>query len=149
MQTHRKSASDLVRRVQAQVGGWAVGSTWPPEPVSREQDSQASHLHFTMHTLQVGSLLASHYELAIFPRLGSLPGSPLAWDAGGWWEKGLTTHSSPGSYSGAHPKEAIQVTAGPIVLRLGLCPFLAGQRPEGVIPASSPTSDSQGCFPMP
>lgn len=101
------------------------------------------------HTIGGCSLLASHYELAIFPQLGSLPGSPLAWDAGGWWEKGLATHSSPGSHSGAHPTEAIQVTSGPIVLRLGLCHFLAGQRPEGVIPAGSPISDSQRCFHMP
>lgn len=40
--------------------------------------SQASHLLFTTHTPQVGSLLASPYELTILLWLGSLPGSPLA-----------------------------------------------------------------------
>ena len=110
--------------------------------MSRGQARQDSHLHFTTHTLWVGSLLASHYELAVFPRLGSLPGGPLAWDTGGWWEKGLATHPSPSSYSGAHPKEATQVTAGPMVRRLSLCPswlgsdqrvsFLQAHRPQTV-----------------
>lgn len=53
----------------------------PPEPVSRDQQfsSQAGHSFLATHRLQMGPLLASRQGLAIFPRLSSPRGGPLAW----------------------------------------------------------------------
>lgn len=40
-----------------------------------------------------------------------------------------------------------EVTAAPLALRLGLCPFLAGQRQEGIIlPGSQPSQTVRAAY---
>lgn len=134
-------APDLLRRAQAQVVG-GRGRIGPSEPVSRTKPVRQS-LFLGMHTLWVGSLLASYQELADFSRLNPSHPSPLTWSDGSDG-KGLATHSSPGSYLVPTTKE---ISKWQQFLRLVPYPSLAGQRSEGVIlPGSLVFSDSQDCL---
>lgn len=65
--------------------------------MKRHQAVRPLRFFFTVHTVGVGPsdrlLLAGTFSLD----------NPFAWGNGGWWRKGLATHSSSGSYLGTHP----------------------------------------------